>query len=80
MSVLYTRVFWAQVLERAIKTFAQTLVATWGTASIADVGVNMMWLVVGNALIATVLSVLTSVGSASVTSGGKGEPSLVNSS
>lgn len=69
-----TKLFWLGALERALKTFAQTLVALlsgdglglltapWGTAaSIAGM--------------AAVLSVLTSVGS--VGSGDTGTPSLV---
>ena len=56
---LFTRAFWAAALVRAVRTVAQTAVATIGTAVvIADVD----WPVVASAsLLAGVLSVLTAV-------------------
>lgn len=69
---MFTKEFWLKTLERAVKTFAQTLVASGivFTATAND------WT---NALIAAALasafSVITSVASISV--GDKGTPSLV---
>ena len=66
-----TLAFWKAATERAVKTFAQALVA------LIVVGTSVFdqtWLeAVGVALTAAVVSVLTSVGSGAVTGG---EPSL----
>ena len=54
------KLWWKAALVRAIKTVAQTAVATIGTAAVLD-AVN--WLMVGSAaLLAGVLSLLTSIG------------------
>jgi hypothetical protein len=62
---MFTRAFWSDAAERAIKTFAQTLLATFGAGAL-DV-LHADW---GNALAlgggAAVLSVLTSVVSSTV--------------
>jgi hypothetical protein len=67
--------FWKATIERAIKTFAQTLVAFWGADAFniveADWG-EVLSLAAG----AAVLSLLTSVGSSAVTS--TPGPSLTN--
>ena len=72
MSTLWTRDFWEATGERAVRTFAQSLLAT---LSVAGVGVvDADW---GQALsvaaMAAVLSVLTSVGASAV---GPAGPSL----
>ena len=70
---MFTWIFWKDTLERAVKTFAQTLVAT------IAVGIPLWdidWAsTVGIALTATVLSVLTSI--AGISLGEPGTPSLV---
>lgn len=59
MKKIFTKEWFHAALVRAIKTFAQTAVATIGTA--AALG-SVDWLMVGSAsLLAAVLSVLTSV-------------------
>lgn len=68
MSVLGTGAFWAAALERAIKTFAQTLIATITLVGITAAEVQYIdW---GGAFkvsaIAALLSVLSSVASAGV--------------
>ena len=55
-----TKLWWKAAGLRAIKTVAQTAVATIGTAAMLD---EIDWLMVGSAaLLAGVLSLLTSVG------------------
>ena len=56
---LFSKAFWRAAAQRAVRTVAQTAVATIGTAAvIADV----VWPVVASAsLLAGVLSVLTAV-------------------
>lgn len=55
-----TKRWWKAALRRAVKTVAQTAVATIGTAAVLD---EVNWLMVGSAaLLAGVLSLLTSVG------------------
>lgn len=69
--------YWKATAERAVKTFAQTLAALIGTngAGLID---SSVWENLGVALTATVLSVLTSVGSSKF--GPSSGPSLVNES
>jgi hypothetical protein len=62
--------YWLAVLERAVKTFAQTTLALWG----ADVGLNAIELnwknTLGTAALAAGLSVLTSLASTGFGSSG----------
>ena len=68
---MWTLAFWRAVAERAIKTAAQTAIATIGTTAAFN-AVN--WSVIGMVvLLATALSVLTSIASAATTDG---SPSL----
>ena len=54
-----TKEFWKAALIRAIRTIAQTAVATIGTTMVMQ---DVDWLMVGSAsLLAGVLSVLTSI-------------------
>ena len=70
---MFTITFWKETTERALKTLAQTLVAT------IAVGIPLWdidWLpTIGIALTATLLSVLTSI--AGISLGEPGTPSLV---
>jgi hypothetical protein len=55
-----TKRWWKAAAVRAVKTVAQTAVATIGTAAMLD---EVNWLMVGSAaLLAGVLSLLTSLG------------------
>lgn len=70
---MWTKAFWKGLGERAIKTFFQSGVAASVTAGIAS-GVSgvqeVNWLAIGSiALLATALSVATSIGNADFTSG-----------
>lgn len=62
---MFTKLFWKDTLERAIKTFAQAFVAVLTASGTGLIDVN--WY---NALsvagLATVISVFTSIGSAGV--------------
>lgn len=63
------RNFWKQATERAVKTFAQAIVAQITTNNIGVTELN--WVNILNiAGTAAILSVLTSIGSASFTSDG----------
>lgn len=71
----FTRPFWLLVLERALKTAAQSAVLAWTGTTIA-VYEWTTWSVVGAAALAGfALSVLTSIASAPV--GNVASPSLV---
>jgi hypothetical protein len=60
---MYDLRFWKAAGERAIKTLAQTLVALIGTSAVSII--NLDWAqMIGVALTATVLSVLSSLASA----------------
>jgi hypothetical protein len=68
---MWTLAFWRAVAERAIKTAAQTAIATIGTTAAFD---EVRWPVIGMVvLLATVLSVLMSIATAASTDG---SPSL----
>lgn len=55
-----TKLWWKAAAVRALKTVAQTAVATIGTAAVMG---EVNWLMVGSAaLLAGVLSLLTSIG------------------
>jgi hypothetical protein len=71
---VFTLVFWALALERALKSTAQALLVVWGSAEVNVLTVN--WTTaVGVALTAGVLSVLTSI--VSLPFGPTNSPSLV---
>jgi hypothetical protein len=71
---MLTLTFWQCSLERALKTFCQTLVAVLGAGSVGLL--NADWITsLSTAGMAALLSVLTSVGSTPV--GKSGTPSLV---
>lgn len=58
---LKSKEFWKAALIRAIRTIAQTALATIGTAAVVE---EVNWLVVGSAsLLAGILSILTSIAS-----------------
>jgi hypothetical protein len=68
--------FWKCTLERAVKSFAQSLLAILGVGSVGVL--DVAWLTaLSTAGMAALLSVLTSVASARV--GSEGDPSLVRS-
>ena len=69
------KTFWLATLERALKTFAQALLATLGVdAALLSVNWPQVLSVAGGAAL---LSVLTSIGSAKLPMGEPGSPSLV---
>ena len=62
---MFTKLFWKDAVERAIKTIAQTLVTLWLTSDAVFNILTVDWAqAIGVADGAGVLSVLTSVGSA----------------
>lgn len=73
---MFSYMFWRSALERAVKTFAQTLVALFSANGIGLL--NAPWgMALSAAGMAALLSVLTSVASEQV--GERGTPSLVPS-
>lgn len=59
--MLTSTAFWASAAERAIKTFAQAALALLSTSQLVSV-INVNWVeVAGVALLAAILSLLTSV-------------------
>lgn len=74
MAFLYSKSFWSDAFERAVKTFAQTAVALIGTQVTGILDVNWVQLVSAAGL-AALVSVLTSIGSGQV--GDKDSASLV---
>lgn len=57
---MFTKKFWKAVAIRALRTFAQTAVATIGTSALLS---EVNWIAVGSAsVLAAVLSVLTAIG------------------
>lgn len=66
-SIYATRAFWSGVLERAIKTAAQSAIAAIGTTAAIH---ELDWAMVGSVTaLATILSVLTSAANAPFTAG-----------
>ena len=62
---MFTKLFWKDAVERAIKTMAQMLVTLWLTSDAVFNILTVDWTqAIGVAVGAGVLSVLTSVGSA----------------
>ena len=72
--LMFTKSFWKGALERAIRTFCQTLVAVVGASKFDWMSADWQTIVATSA-IATGLSVLTSI--AGVNIGEKGSSSLV---
>ena len=74
---MWTWLFWKQVLERAIKTFAQAAVGLMLSDKVLGIG-EVNWKSVASvAAVSAVLSVLTSIMSAPI-GPDKGSPSLVD--
>lgn len=72
---MFTVMFWRSTAERAVKTAAQSAVAAIGTTAVVQ---SLDWAVVGGtSAVATLLSVLSSIASASV--GDEGSPSAIES-
>lgn len=65
---MWTRLFWKDTAERAIKTFAQALVALLTAAGLTTVLAVNWPLFLGTAALSALISVLTSIGSAVSTS------------
>lgn len=65
---MWTASFWKGAGERAIKTFFQTFVALIGTSAVLVQDVNWLMIVSGSVL-ATILSLATSIGNADFTAG-----------
>ncbi len=77
---MYTKTFWLETLERALKTFAQTTVASLPLATAAvTMTLATFWPVflaaAGTGVAAAIISLLTSLASTMV--GNKNSPSLV---
>ncbi len=76
MSNLFTKAFWMETIERAVKTSAQFVIG----AGILGEGADFFaldWAIVGSfALTGAILSVLTSL--ASIGIGSKGTPSVID--
>ncbi len=65
---MLTKAFWRGAAERALKTFAQSLVAVIGVGAVGLLDVD--WIgALSAALLATVISLLTSIGNADFTAG-----------
>lgn len=71
---MFTASFWKSAVERAIKTVAQALIAVLAAGQFDWVHADWK-AIVGTALTAGVLSILTSVASEGI--GPKGSPSIV---
>lgn len=66
--MIWTKAFWKGAAERAIKTFFQTFVALVGTTAVIVQEVD--WAIVASgSILATILSVATSIGNADFTAG-----------
>lgn len=68
--MIWTKQFWKGAGERAIKTFFQTFVALVGTTAVIVQEVDWT-LTVSGSILATILSVATSIGNAEFTAGEK---------
>lgn len=67
---MFTKEFWKGAGERAIKTFFQTFVALIGTTAVIVQEVDWM-LVLSGSVLATILSVATSLANPDFTAGNK---------
>lgn len=57
---MYGKKFWKATAKRALRTFAQTAIATIGTAMVLS---DVNWIMVGSAsVLAALLAVLTAIG------------------
>ena len=66
--MIWSSAFWRGATERAVKTFAQALVAVIGVGAVGLLNVD--WIgAISAALLATVISLLTSIGNADFTAG-----------
>ena len=66
--MIWSSAFWRGATERAVKTFAQALVAVIGVGAVGLLDVD--WLgALSAATLATVVSLLTSIGNADFTAG-----------
>lgn len=74
-SPMFTRQFWIEASERALKTFAQTFLAMVGAVSVFNAFSANWQTLFGVSLGSAFLSYLTSIVSAEI--GDKGTPSLV---
>lgn len=75
--LMFSKSFWKGAVERAIRTFCQTLVAVVGAAQFDWMSADWQSLLVTSA-VAAGLSVLTSIAAANV--GDKGTPSVIENS
>ena len=72
---MFTQMFWQLAVERAVKTFAQTLAAVLGAGGIGLI--DAPWLTaLSTAAVALLVSLLTSVASAPI--GRPNDPSLLS--
>ena len=60
MKNVFTKQWWKASVVRAIKTFAQTAIATIGTTALVLSQVNW-WAVLSSSVLAAILSILTSI-------------------
>jgi Na+-transporting NADH:ubiquinone oxidoreductase subunit NqrB len=72
---MFTKQFWIEASERALKTFAQTFLAMIGAVSVFNAFVADWQTLFGVSLGSAFLSYLTSIVSAEI--GDRGTPSLV---
>lgn len=72
---MFTKQFWKDAFERAIKTAAQTVAAVWVASGVTDAFTVDWQQAAGIGLFAAVASVVTSIGSGPFRS--PGSPSLV---
>lgn len=66
--MIWTTAFWRGAAERAIKTFAQALVGIIGVGAVGLLDVDW-WQALSAAALATLASLLTSIGNADFTAG-----------
>lgn len=66
--MLWSCEFWMGAFERAIKTFFQTLVALVGTSAVTVQEVGWVYVISGS-ILATILSLATSIGNADFVAG-----------